>query len=248
MARTAINVYTIRELDESVPAVLDRVAAAGYDGVQFSGRHTPLHGNTGEIQRKLDETGLDATGAHIGIDDMEEDLDEVLATYEAVGVDDAVVPHLPASAFESTAAVEETAARLSDLADVLETADWGLHYHNHDHEFVGVGDEVTGFEALIERTDIGIELDVGWALYAGRDPIELIEQHGDRMKLIHMKDVAVDDERTECFREIGEGDVDMRGCAEAAHEAGAEWLIYEHDNPDDPVASITNGADFLNTL
>jgi sugar phosphate isomerase/epimerase len=248
MARTAINVYTIRELEESVPAVLDRVAAASYDAVQFSGQHTPIHGDTMEIQRKLDETGLDATGAHIGVDDLEENLDRVVTTYETVGVDDAVVPYLPASAFESATVIEETAARLADLRDTLGTAGWGLHYHNHDHEFVDVGDGSTGFEALIERTDIGIELDVGWALYAGRDPIELIDQYGDRMTHIHMKDVAVDDDRAECFREIGEGDVDMRGCAEAAHEAGVEWLIYEHDNPGDPVASISNGAEFLNTL
>jgi sugar phosphate isomerase/epimerase len=248
MARTAINVYSVRDLDESVSEVLDRVAAAGYDGVQFSGRHTPLDGDPEEIRQKLDETGLDVTGAHIGIDELEGNLEEVLAAYETVGVDDAVVPYLPASEFESAEAVEETAARLADLEDELEAVDWGLHYHNHEHEFVDVGDGLTGFEALIERTDIGIELDVGWALYAGRDPVELIDQYGDRMPLIHMKDVDADAERGECFREIGEGDVDMRGCAEAAREAGAEWLIYEHDAPEDPAASIENGADFLNSL
>lgn len=248
MARTAINVYSIRDLDEDVPTVLDRVAEAGYDGVQFSGRHTPLDGDPEEIRQKLDETGLDVTGAHIGADALEDTLDEVIAAYETVGVDDAVVPYLPASDFESAAAVEDTATRLSDLSNELDEVDWGLHYHNHEHEFTDVGDGLTGFEALIERTDIGIELDVGWALYAGRDPVELIEEYGERMPLIHMKDVDTDAERDECFREIGEGDVDMRACAEAARDAGAEWLIYEHDAPEDPVASITNGAEFLNDL
>ncbi|PSP71903.1 sugar phosphate isomerase/epimerase, partial [Halobacteriales archaeon QH_6_68_27] len=37
MVRTAINLYSVRELDLPMPEILDRVAAAGYDGVQFSG-------------------------------------------------------------------------------------------------------------------------------------------------------------------------------------------------------------------
>lgn len=248
MVRTAINVYSVRELDDSVPDLIDRVAEAGYDGIQFSGNHTPLAGDPDEIAAALEETGLEVTPAHIGIEDLEERRDEVLAAYEAVGVDEAVVPYLPQSEFESEEAVERTATRLSELNDALADAGWDLHYHNHEHEFVDIGDGSTGFEALVERTDIGIELDVGWARYAGRDPVELIETYDDRMPLIHMKDVAVDADRGECFREIGEGDVDMQGCFEAAREVGAEWLIYEHDDPEDPLASITNGAEFLNSL
>ncbi len=48
--------------------------------------------------------------------------------------------------------------------------------------------------------------------------------------------------------EIGEGDVDMQACADAAREADVEWLIYEHDMPDDPAASIETGAAFLESL
>ncbi|GAA0249919.1 hypothetical protein GCM10009000_077750 [Halobacterium noricense] len=50
--------------------------------------------------------------------------------------------------------------------------------------------------------------------YTGRDPVELIETYGDRMSLIYMKDS--DAERNEGFREIGERDGDIPGCAEAA--------------------------------
>ncbi|WP_227379377.1 sugar phosphate isomerase/epimerase family protein [Haladaptatus halobius] len=248
MARTAINVYSVRELEESVPKVLNRVAEAGYDGVQFSGRHTPLEGDPEKIAAVLKETGLDVTPAHVNMNDLQDHRKKMLSTYEMVGVEDVAVPYLPATNFESVAAVEETATYLADLSDELNKTGWGLHYHNHEHEFVDLGNGLTGFEALIDKTNIGIELDVGWALYAGHDPIELIEEYGDRMELIHMKDVDTSAPRDKCFREIGKGDVDMRGCAKAAREAGAEWLIYEHDDPNDPLASITNGVKYLNTL
>jgi hypothetical protein len=40
------------------------------------------------------------------------------------------------------------------------------------------------------------------------------------------------------FREIGEVDVDMDACAEAARRPGVDWLAYEHEDPVDPAASL----------
>ena len=247
MVRTAINVYSVRRLDVSVPELIETVAEAGYDGIQFSGRHTPLAGDSAAIGDALDDTELDVAPPHVGIDDIEENLGTVVSTYEPLGVREAVVPYLPQSAFESTEAIERTVSRLGQLSETLDDENWRLHYHNHDHEFADSGGP-TGFEALAKRTEMPIELDVGWARYAGRDPVALIEEYGDRMPLIHMKDVDVEAERGACFREIGDGDVDMRGCADAARDAGAEWLIYEHDDPEDPRASIRTGAEFLDSL
>ncbi|AHG01826.1 hypothetical protein HALLA_00615 (plasmid) [Halostagnicola larsenii XH-48] len=248
MVRTAINVYSVRELDDSVLELIDRVAEAGYDGIQFSGNHTALDGDHEEIATALKETGLEVPPPHVSIEKLEESLDEVRIAYEALGVNEAAVPYLPQSEFQSVDAIDQTTRRLSALHDELDDENWDLHYHYHDHEFGNIDDEVTGFETLTERTDIKIELDVGWAQYAGRDPIELIETYGNRMPLIHMKDLDTDAEPRECFREIGEGDVDMQGCADAARDAGSEWLIYEHDDPEDPLASIDYGAEFLDSL
>ncbi|MFB6296704.1 MAG: sugar phosphate isomerase/epimerase family protein [Halobacteriales archaeon] len=241
--RTAINLYSVRELDEPTLDVLARVAAAGYDGVQFSGGlgdATP-----GDVADALDDHGLDVTPAHVGIGEIEDDTEAVLDTYaDALGCAGVVVPHLGEEHFESADAVEETADRLSALADDLGAAGIDLHYHNHAHEFTDLGD-ATGFERFIEVSeDVYVELDVGWAQTGGADPVDLIERYGDRMPLIHMKDMTADGE----FAEIGEGAVDMAACAGAAADAGGEWLIYEHDEPADPATSIEAGAEFLESL
>jgi len=241
MARTAINVYSVRELDEPTTAVLDRVADAGYDGVQFSGRHTPMNDDPDEIAEKLDERDLDVTPAHIGMGDLEDNHEEVIEVYETVGVDAAVIPHLSGEHFESAEAVDATAERVNDLAD----ESWDLYYHNHAHEYVDLDGE-WAFERFIDATDVGIELDVGWALVGGDDPAERIRSLGDRADVLHLKDMDTSVDRG--FVEIGEGDVDMRACADAAAEVGTEWLIYEHDDPEDPAGTIDHGADFLNSL
>ena len=245
MVKTAINLYSVRELDESMPEILDRVADAGYDGVQFSGG---LRGSDpDDIATQLTDLGLETTGAHVGIESIEDDYSTVHQTYhEILKCGSAVVPYLGDEHFASETAVEQTAERLESLAQRADESGWDIHYHNHAHEFVDFEDG-TAFEYLFDITDhLGLELDVGWALVGGSDPVRLIERYGDRIDLLHMKDMAVDEDRG--FREIGEGDVDMAGCAEAAKQEGVEWLIYEHDEPADPVTSLETGAQFLNNL
>jgi sugar phosphate isomerase/epimerase len=244
MVETAINLYSVRDLDEPMVDIVDRVADAGYDGVQISGGFRDA--TPGEATERITDRGLDVTPAHIGIGDLESDLDETLAAYQdTLGCSGAVVPHLGDEHFESPEAVDETAGRLSELADDLADEGWSLHYHNHAHEFVDFGEE-NAFERLIEQSEgVQIELDVGWALVGGVDPVSLIETYADRIDLLHMKDMDVESEE---FREIGHGDVDMTGCANAGRDAGVDWLIYEHDQPEDPAASIDTGASFLNDL
>jgi len=245
MARTAINVYSVRELDETVDEVLERVADAGYDGVQFSGRHTPTADTAASVAAKLDEVGLDVTPPHVGIESLEEDFETVSETYGPAGVEAAVIPSIGSEHFESADAVDAIAERVSALEADLADEGWDLHYHNHSHEYVDLGDE-TAFERFIDTTDVGIELDVGWALVGGDDPAARIRSLGDRAELIHMKDMDTSVDRG--FVEIGDGDVDMPACAEAAREVGSEWLIYEHDDPEDPAGTIDHGARFLNDL
>lgn len=243
--RTAINLYSVRELDGTMDEILDRVAAAGYDGVQFSGG---LRGATPEaVRQKLDAEGLAAAPAHVGIGRLEDELDETVPTYaETIGCDGAVVPALGEKNFASPTAVDAAARRLSEVGNRFADLDWRLHYHNHAFEFVDLDGE-TAFDRLLERADetVGVELDVGWALAGGEDPALLLSRLGERVDLVHMKDVDVE---TCSPCEIGEGDVDMQACADAAREVGAEWLIYEHDTPADPASSIDIGADYLDSL
>jgi len=244
MVRTAINLYSVRQLDEPLVNILDRVADAGYDGVQFSGGFRDATHD--EAAAKADERGLDVTPAHVDIDALEGDLDATIAAYrDTVGCSGAVVPYLDDSHFASRDAVDETAERLTALADQLADLDWTLHYHNHAHEFVDLDGE-NAFERFVrEASGVGIELDVGWALVGGADPVSLIERYGDRIDVLHMKDMDV---ATEAFREIGDGDVDMGACAEAGREANLDWFVYEHDDPEDPVSSIETGSAFLDGL
>lgn len=241
MVRAAVQLYSLRGLGEPVPALLRRVAGTAFEGVEFAGLgETPAAAVAGALA----DAGLVAAGAHVGVDALEGDLEATLATYDEAGCERLVVPYLPAERFADEAAVRETAARLDGLAARLDARGFELCYHNHDHEFAAL-DGRTAFDALAAATGdrVRFELDAGWARAAGQDPAALLDRLAGRVPAVHLKDVA--DGRPV---ELGEGEVDLAGCAAAARNAGADWLVYEHDDPRDPAASLVRGSETLARL
>jgi sugar phosphate isomerase/epimerase len=237
--RTAIQLYTLRELDDSLPDLLARVGETAFDGVEFAGLGDTDHADVADA---LDAAGLAAAAAHVSFDELEADPVGMVETYRTLGCDTLVVPYLDESHFDSEVSAHETARRLNELAARVERHGATLCYHNHDHEFVDAGDRA-GFDAFVAESEVGIELDVGWVVAAGRDPLSLLDCLEGRVPLVHLKDTAAGKSV-----ELDKGDVDVEACTNAARDAGAEWLVYEHDDPDDPRASLRHGANRLAEL
>ena len=239
--RTSINLYTLRSVDSPPSEILPSIAGAGYAGVEFAGLSDPE-----TVADALAETDLSVAGAHVPIDDLEHGFEGTVETYRTIGCRDLVVPYLPEEAFASEDAVTHTAARLDALADRTSDEGLSLHYHNHDHEFTDLSTETgteTGFEAFCERSErVGIELDLGWAVAAGADPVDLLERYADRIRLVHAKDVdRVSGEPVE----LGEGDLPLEAVLAVADRSGVEWVVYEHDEPSDPIESMRHGVGLL---
>lgn len=254
--QTAIQLYTLRDLDEPLVDTIERVGDTGFDAVEFAGLG---EASTDEITTALDDAGLDAMAAHVGIEAMDDDLDETVEAYRAVGCDHLVVPWLDAQGFESREAVEETAARLSAVGDRVRDRGFDFSYHNHSQEFQSVGGR-PALEVLAEEApDLTFELDAGWVLAGGSDPAALIRDLGDRVPIVHFKDIDVgantpdgaepgvdtDDHQPV---EIGTGDLDLDAVAEAATDVGTDWAVYEHDAPDDALESLRHGSETLSDL
>ncbi len=241
MARTAVQLYTLRAIDEPLSTVLESVAETSFDGVEFA--HRVADADTERIVETLEETGLAVAAAHVGLDRLEADYEEETALYDRLGCTDLVVPWLDPSHFESEEGIASVAERLDSVARSLSEDDFTLHYHNHDQEFVDCG-EHTAMDELLARTDdsIGFEIDLGWANAAGADPVSLLGRYADRISHVHVADT--DAESMACV-ELGEGDLDLDACIDAARDAGVEWYVYEHDAPDDPHESLVRGAETL---
>ena len=247
---TAIQLYTLRDLPDSTTDLIRRVGAVdnnggpGYNAVEFAGLGSAT---ASEIKTTLEETSVNPASAHVGLEALEgESFESTVTTYKEIGVDTFVVPYLSPSSIDTVEKVESLAQRMNEVAANLREYNARLGFHNHDGEFQEIGDGTTPLEVFADslNEEVIFEIDVGWVLTAGYDPVEVIEQYSGRTELIHMKDME-DGE----FREIGEGAVDMRQVAQVARKkADVDYLIYEHDAPSDPAGSVGTGAGVLSLL
>jgi len=244
VSRLGLQLYTVRDaaaadLDET----LRRAAVLGFEGVELH----DLHGHApSEVRAMLDTHGLAVCGRHVGLEAAEDDLGALAAELETLGTDRLVVawiepPQTPAQA-------DTAVARLVRAAERAVQVGLRLGFHNHDAEVSAQADGRSVLDLLL-AADGGpfLELDLGWAWYAGADPMALLEAAGSRAPLVHVKDVRRD--AGPVHVPLGRGQVDYRGLADAADRAGVEWLIVEQDETDgDSFAAVAESLARLRSL
>ncbi len=224
MSRLGLQLYTVRDASAvDLGAVVRRTAELGFDGVELH----DLHGHTAEqVRAMLDENGLVACGRHVGLEAAEDDLERLATELGTLGTDRLIVAWIepPRTVADADAAV----ARLVRATARAEAAGLRLGFHNHDAEVVPQEDGRSVLDLLL-AADGGpfLELDLGWAWYAGTDPVGLLAAAGARAPLVHVKDMRRDGGPVHV--PLGRGSVDYGGLAGAASRAGVEWLLVEQD-------------------
>ncbi|WP_137284548.1 sugar phosphate isomerase/epimerase family protein [Halorussus salinisoli] len=238
MVKTAVQLYTLRDFDVSDPKKIQIAAETDVDGVEIEFNGPPSEATL----EALEETGLEVAGLTTGLDVLREKMTEVVEACEILDTKTVILGHLNETYFESTDATRQTATLLSTLAEQYQNHGLRFLYHTHRHEFAT--DEQTAFDLLFDNTDdaVEFELDCGWIGVTGKDPNTVIEKVGNRTASVHLKDMDFDDEE---FTNLGEGDLDVERAARTAVETDVDWLVYEHENPADPVESVVTGASKL---
>ncbi len=240
----ALQLFTVREqLSEDYVGTLNRVKKIGYDLVQLTGA-LPFEGP--EMREVLDGIGLSVAGIHVGGDNLREDLEHWIDYAEAVGTRDLVWPYMPEEYRGDRESWLRTAAIMEDLGDRCRQRDVRLSYHNHSFEFERF-DGTYGLDLLYQNTsseNLYAEIDTYWVQHGGEDPVDYINTYADRMAILHLKDMADDEERS--FAEVGSGILHWDAILEAARRAGVEYYCVEQDRCDgDPFESARSSLEFL---
>jgi len=247
--RTGIQFYTLREWDADIYEKIEAVGESSFDGAELS----PGDEDPEDVRDALDRASLELVSTGLPGDPLD-DPASVEETLHTLGADYVMHGWEPPERFESREETEALAAELSEVAEALEGMGVRLLYHNHNHEFVDNGGE-TAYDVLREEASdaLGFELDLGWAAVAGVDAPALLEDLGERCPIAHLKDLhdggePFYDVREANYAEIGDGVLDLERCVEAAGNAGCEWVVYEHDEPENPEASLHHASEVFGDL
>jgi sugar phosphate isomerase/epimerase len=156
--------------------------------------------------------------------------------------------------YQNTLATAATLNRLGERS--VKNGTGKIFGHNHAGEFTTryvdpeTGELKSAWQILVENTDprwVTFQLDVGWATIGGEDPVELIEQFGDRIELLHVKDVIGAGTPQERQTTVGQGDVDWEGVFAAAQGKVRQYVI-EQDPPVEPFSFAAESFEYVDCL
>ncbi len=273
--RLGVQLFTLRnELQADARRVLADIAAIGYREIELFGfgeqamAANPLFGlSAREFRSAMDEHGLSAPVAHIDGNAM--NIAELADLTQELGTRHLVVAMAPEFvSFENgefqmlgvtgRGQIDGIAERLNRQGELARAAGIGFGYHNHDMEFTRLEDD-NAFDYLFAQTDaelVKIELDIGWAIVAGVDPIDILARYGDRVIAVHLKDYdpsrapgadpAIFPVPTQAqLVEPGAGPTDFGPILARLDETGVQHRFVEIDASPDPLAAIANGHAYL---
>ena len=225
MARIGLMLWTVRrECAVAFEPTLREVARMGYEGVELF----DLHGHEpDEVASWLADAGLVACGRHASLDAVESQLPELAAEARTLGWRRLVVSWVDPSELGPELMRRLTAAAPAAAAHGLE-----LGFHNHDAEARPREGGASFLDELLAGDALFLELDLGWAWYAGADPLPLLGRARGRCPLVHVKDFH--SREPGAFAPVGDGAVGYERVVPAAVAAGAEWLLVEQDETDGP--------------
>ena len=237
MKPVSVQLYSLREeSQQDFDAVLERLAAIGYKGVEpFA-----LFGKTpAALRRQVEDLGMTVSSTHHPWANRFEP-QEVIDTVSALGLNRAAGGFSPDD-FADMEAVKRTADTINGLIDRLRPAGIDLFIHNHWWEFNEVEGELGYLHIARLCPDLQFEVDTYWAANFGAvDPAAVVARVRDRAPLLHIKDGPL--ERDKAHVAVGDGRMDIAGIVAAADPNVLEWLIVELDACDTDMMTAVEGS------
>lgn len=256
-------------IKQDLEGTLRALGQMGYRRIEAAGWYdrTPR-----QFRDAVRAAGLDPYSAHHSLRDLIDDTENKLAFARDVGV-----KYIVASSPAPRKALDPNKPWVHASAEAMTLDDWrsnaeemnrigaraaamGMRfaYHNHPAEFLAY-DRKLAYRELMRLTDpdkVAFELDIGWAAAAGYDPVEVLRQYGDRIHLLHIKDIRtaervpgkiVDDLTTV---PIGQGTVDWPAVFRAARGTRVNGWFVELEPPfaQASLKSMEQSIDYLKTV
>ena len=250
MVKIGAQLYTVREYMQtkrSLSATLKKIADMGYKYVQVSGT-CKYSGRW--MDKQLKKYGLICPLTHYDRNKIYNKTEATIKKHKRFGCDHIGIGYAPLDSRENFDEFYKSAYPASKL---IRDNGMQLMYHNHNFEFENkIGDEYI-MDVLcreFEPEELGVTLDVYWAKYAGRDPVEEIRKIGKRISCAHLKDLVECEDGTKRFGYVGEGVLDFVKIMEALEEVGTEYAFVEQDDcyGEDPFLCLKKSYDYLKSL
>lgn len=239
-----LQLYSVRDamLSDAV-GTLKTLADIGYKQLESArsakGNYYGL--TPKEVKATCKDLGMTMRSGHVHIDEnWERAVDEAAE----VGQEYLVCSSLPSKG-QTVDNYKEVAETFTKAAEDCKKAGLKFGYHNHDYEFEKDNGQVL-YDVLLENSDpelVLMELDLGWVIVTGNDPVAYFDKYPGRFPLWHLKDMKKDHPES---TEFGKGQIDIKKMMQNAKSSGMKYFFVEQEEyEDNPIKSIKHNYDYL---
>ena len=248
-----VQLYMVRrQAAKDLAGALRAIHEAGFAQVELSPQaygHPPA-----ELRKMVEDAGLAAVSGHFDYGELESRMDYA----KELGLHYVVCSMVAKELWGSVGGF----AKAADLFNAVGKAarDRGMEFvlHNLDYEWKPV-EGTTGWAVLMKLTNpalVKLELDCYWLAQAGQKPMEVLEQHMDRVVLLHLKDRMADaptsfntEPASMHIAEMGKGSIEWPALLRQAEIQGIHYAFMDQDETAGPVlASLKASRAYLRSL
>jgi sugar phosphate isomerase/epimerase len=242
--KLSVQLHSVRgDVSKDFKSTLKKIAEIGFSGIEFAGRYGPYDNDPIGLKNFLKELGLEVSGVHISLSQLTgSDANKHLAFFKALGTEFIIIP------FDSRASqsenIDEFINELKQVNKRVRAMDMYMGYHNHSSEFETFKEEsFWDYIAINTPDDLILQLDVGWATFAGVDPVEYVKRFPQRTLTTHFKIRTYKGKpgvvATSHQVILGEDNFDWKHLIESSIEFGnTRWIVVEQEEYPIPLSPM----------
>jgi sugar phosphate isomerase/epimerase len=190
-----LELYSVRtELARDLPGTLAKVAAMGYEAVEFYAPYFEWSiPYAKEVRSRMEDLGLKCFSTHNHIESFTpgETMAKAIELNQVLGTRYLILASTPKGTV-TLADWKRLCDRLSTAVGALQSHGLTGGFHNHQTEWAALDGGPRVMDVVADNTpaEFALQFDVGTCMEAGADPIAWIKAHPGRIRSVHLKDWA----------------------------------------------------------
>lgn len=244
---TGVQLYTFRkEMLADAKGTLQKIAALGIKQIESAGSDKGNYYGLAptEMKRICNDLGMTLRSGHVHIDDKwKQTIDDAAAS----GQEYIICSTMPTEG-QTADNYKSVAEHFNKAGEDCKKLGLKFGYHNHAYEFEGDKSQVL-YDVLLNNTDkalVNMEMDLGWVIVAGKNPLDYFKQYPGRFPLWHLKDMDVAKKHSV---EFGKGQLDIVQLLQHSKSAGMKYFFVEQEEyATTPFESMQYNMDYLKKL
>ncbi|WP_276391396.1 sugar phosphate isomerase/epimerase family protein [Eudoraea chungangensis] len=247
IGKMGVQLYSFRkEMLKNPAETLKQIASLGITEIETArsqkGHYYGLQPE--KMKQVCEDLGMNLKSGHVHLDDSwEKTMNEAVRS----GQEYLICSSLPSKG-QTVENYKKVAEAFNKAGEACKSLGLKFGYHNHDYEFDSDGDKVL-YNILLENTDadlVHMELDLGWVITAGKNPLDYFKNYPGRFPLWHLKDMNLSKKES---TEFGKGGLDIKAMLANKKSSGVRHIFIEQEEyASTPLESMRYNMNYLKNI